>query len=109
MSAVTAIKVVVARMIPSSVRKLRSLFLPSDANAMRVASQNEALGLNLRVMRPSQEVMTELLHVLFRLRSALPVQKVDSIFDIARDPGMGTRRGAAFCNREAVENPRGSR
>src|SRR5271157_5159700 len=41
--AVTAIRVVVARMIPSSVRKLRSLFLRSESRAMRVASQKEAL------------------------------------------------------------------
>ena len=47
-SAVTAISVVVARMIPSSVRKLRSLFLRSESSAMRVASQKEALRRNLR-------------------------------------------------------------
>src|SRR5690242_16969251 len=34
--------VVVARMIPSNVRKLRSLFLCSDSTAMRAASQKEA-------------------------------------------------------------------
>ena len=43
MRAVTAIRVVVARMIPSSVRKLRSLFLRSESRAIRVASQKEAL------------------------------------------------------------------
>ena len=48
MSAVTAISVVVARMMPSSVRKLRSLFLCNELKAMRVASQKEALGRNLR-------------------------------------------------------------
>ena len=48
-SAVTAISVVVARMMPSSVRKLRSLFLCNELKAMRVASQKEALGRNLRV------------------------------------------------------------
>ena len=47
-SAVTAISVVVARMMPSSVRKLRSLFLCNELKAMRVASQKEALGRNLR-------------------------------------------------------------
>ena len=47
--AVTAISVVVARMIPSSVRKLRSLFLRSESRAMRVASQNDADRRNLRV------------------------------------------------------------
>src|SRR4051794_38866056 len=46
MREVTAIRVVVARMIPSSVRKLRSLFLRSESSAMRVASQNEALKRN---------------------------------------------------------------
>ena len=49
MSAVTAISVVVARIIPSSVRKLRSLFFCNELRAMRVASQKEALGRNLRV------------------------------------------------------------
>src|SRR5271157_4820876 len=43
MRAVTAIRVVVARMIPSNVRKLRSLFLRSESRAIRVASQKEAL------------------------------------------------------------------
>ena len=42
-SAVTAIRVVVARMMPSRVRKLRSLFLRRESSAMRVASQKEAL------------------------------------------------------------------
>src|SRR5271157_4632740 len=46
MSAVTAIRVVVARIIPSSVRKLRSLFLRKESTAMRPASQKEALGRN---------------------------------------------------------------
>src|SRR5580692_5412385 len=32
-------------MMPSSVRKLRSLFLRSESSAMRVASQNDALSL----------------------------------------------------------------
>ena len=41
-SAVTAISVVVARMMPSSVRKLRSLFLRSESSAIRVASQKDA-------------------------------------------------------------------
>jgi hypothetical protein len=41
MSAVTAIRVVVARMIPSSVRKLRSLFLRRESTAMRVDSQKD--------------------------------------------------------------------
>src|SRR6185312_8864701 len=45
-SAVTAINVVVARMMPSSVRKLRNLFLRSESSAMRVASQKDALNLN---------------------------------------------------------------
>src|SRR5580658_8198466 len=49
MSAVTAISVVVARMMPSSVRKLRSLFLCSELKAIRVDSQKEALGRNFRV------------------------------------------------------------
>ena len=49
MSAVTAISVVVARMMPSSVRKLRSLFLCNELKAMRVASQKDALGRNLRL------------------------------------------------------------
>src|SRR5947208_2446541 len=48
MRAVTAMRVVVARMIPSNVRKLRSLFLRSESSAMRVASQNEALKRNFR-------------------------------------------------------------
>ena len=47
-SAVTAISVVVARMIPSRVRKLRSLFLRSESTAIRAASQKEALGRNFR-------------------------------------------------------------
>ena len=47
--AVTAISVVVARMIPSSVRKLRSLFLRSESTAIRVASQNDADRRNFRV------------------------------------------------------------
>jgi hypothetical protein len=38
--------VVVARMMPSSVRKLRSLFLRRESSAMRVASQKDALSLN---------------------------------------------------------------
>ena len=42
-NAVTAISVVVARMIPSKVRKLRSLLVRRESTAMRVASQNEAL------------------------------------------------------------------
>src|ERR1035437_448377 len=48
--AVTAIKVVVARMIPSNVRKLRSLFLRSESRAIRVASQKEALRRNWRAL-----------------------------------------------------------
>src|ERR1035437_6416380 len=48
-SAVTAISVVVARMMPSSVRKLRSLFLRSESSAIRVASQNDAERRNERV------------------------------------------------------------
>src|SRR5579863_7502037 len=48
--AVTAIRVVVARIIPSNVRKLRSLFLRSESTAMRVASQKEAVGWNRRVI-----------------------------------------------------------
>jgi hypothetical protein len=48
--AVTAIRVVVARMMPSSVRKLRSLFLRSESRAILVASQKEALRRNLRVV-----------------------------------------------------------
>src|SRR5271154_5861627 len=51
MSAVTAIKVVVARIIPSSVRTLRSLFLPSESTAMRAASQNDALVFRRPVIR----------------------------------------------------------
>src|ERR1019366_1170869 len=47
--AVTAIRVVVARMMPRSVRKLRSLFLRSESRAIRVASQNDAERRNLRV------------------------------------------------------------
>ena len=35
-------------MMPRRVRKLRSLFLLSDSNAMRAASVKEALGRNLR-------------------------------------------------------------
>src|SRR5262245_44109991 len=42
--AVTPMSVVVARMIPSSVRKLRSLFFRSESRAMRVASQNALVG-----------------------------------------------------------------
>src|SRR6478752_1795915 len=49
MRAVTAISVVVARIIPSRVRKLRSLFLRSESRAIRVASQNDADRRNLRV------------------------------------------------------------
>ena len=41
-SAVTAINVVVARMMPSKVRKLRSLLVRSESMAMRVASQKAA-------------------------------------------------------------------
>src|SRR5579875_1962 len=48
MSAVTEIKVVVARMIPRSVRKLRSLLLLSESIAIRPASQQEALRRELR-------------------------------------------------------------
>ena len=48
--AVTAIRVVVARMMPSSVRKLRSLFLRRESRAMRAASQKEALRRNWRVL-----------------------------------------------------------
>src|SRR5579862_9516266 len=47
--AVTAISVVVARMMPSKVRKLRSLFLRNESSAIRVASQKEALGRNCRL------------------------------------------------------------
>src|SRR5579884_1908451 len=43
MSAVTEIKVVVARIIPRSVRKLRSLLLLSESIEIRPASQKEAL------------------------------------------------------------------
>src|SRR5579863_1104430 len=39
----TAIRVVVARIMPSSVRKLRSLLESSEAAAPRTASQNDAL------------------------------------------------------------------
>src|SRR6185437_3180712 len=46
--AITEMRVVVARMIPSSVRKLRSLFLLRESTAIRAASQNEALGRYLR-------------------------------------------------------------
>src|SRR5947199_10875095 len=49
MSAVTAISVVVARMMPSSVRKLRSLFLRSESNAIRAASQKKAAVRSRRV------------------------------------------------------------
>src|ERR1700729_2868881 len=49
-SAVTAIRVVVARMMPKRVRKLRSLFLRRESRAMRAASQKEALRRNLRVV-----------------------------------------------------------
>jgi hypothetical protein len=42
--AVTEINVVVARMMPRSVRKLRSLFLFRESMAIRPASQKEALG-----------------------------------------------------------------
>src|SRR5713226_2813766 len=41
---VTPMSVVVARMIPRSVRKLRSLFLRSESRAMRVASQKALPG-----------------------------------------------------------------
>src|SRR5580704_3351438 len=51
MSAVTAINVVVARIIPSSVSTLRSLFLPSESTAMRAASQNDALVFRRPVIR----------------------------------------------------------
>src|ERR1700690_1854277 len=47
--AVTAMRVVVARMMPSRVRKLRSLFLRNESSAIRVASQKEALGRNCRL------------------------------------------------------------
>src|ERR1017187_10949041 len=47
MSAVTAIRVVVARMMPRRVRKLRNLFLRKESRAMREASQKEALRRNL--------------------------------------------------------------
>src|SRR5260370_16255633 len=47
--AVTAISVVVARIMPSSVRKLRSLFLRSESTAILVASQNDAERRNFRV------------------------------------------------------------
>jgi uncharacterized protein YeaO (DUF488 family) len=43
MTAMTAIRVVVARMMPRSVRKLRSLLEWSDAAAPRTASQKDAL------------------------------------------------------------------
>src|SRR6476646_7007975 len=42
-TAITAIKVLVARMMPSSVRKLRSLLDRSEAAAPRTASQKDAL------------------------------------------------------------------
>ena len=48
-SAVTAIRVVVARMMPSRVRKLRSLFLRSESSAMRAASQKKAAARKCRV------------------------------------------------------------
>ena len=38
----------VARMMASSVKKLRSLFLCNELKAIRVASQKEPLGRNLR-------------------------------------------------------------
>jgi hypothetical protein len=50
MNDVTAISVVVARMIPSKVRKLRSLFLLRESMAIRAASQKEALGRKLRLL-----------------------------------------------------------
>src|SRR6185312_13992249 len=49
MNEVTATSVVVARMMPSSVKKLRSLFLLKESTAMRAASQKEALGRNDRL------------------------------------------------------------
>ena len=50
MRAVTTIRVVVARMMPSRVRKLRSLFLRSESSAIRLASQKEAVGRNFPVL-----------------------------------------------------------
>jgi hypothetical protein len=47
-SAVTAMRVVVARIMPRSVRKLRSLFFWRELKAMRVDSQKEALRRNFR-------------------------------------------------------------
>src|SRR5512133_1266796 len=49
MSAVTAISVVVARIIANRVRKLRSLFLRRESTAIRVDSQNDALRRNCRL------------------------------------------------------------
>jgi len=50
MNAVTEIRVVVARMIPNSVRKVRSLFFESESIAMRLASQKDAVGRNFGVL-----------------------------------------------------------
>ena len=46
MNALTAISVVVARMIPTNVRTVRSLFFRRESSAMRLASQKDAVGRN---------------------------------------------------------------
>src|SRR5579884_1830171 len=64
-SAVTEINVVVARMMPSRVRKLRSLFLFKESMAIRPASQNEALGRYFRLADTDTPIDTQLARPLF--------------------------------------------
>jgi hypothetical protein len=74
---VTAIRVVVARMMPRRVRKLRSLFLWSELKAMRVDSQKEALGRNFRVLATGSVHKTLEGAVLFRDRAKTMQPKME--------------------------------
>src|SRR4051812_896165 len=50
MNDVTAMSVVVARIMPNNVKKLRSLFLRRESTAILAASQKDALGRNVRLV-----------------------------------------------------------